>query len=70
MKKRNQFTREFKLEAVRLQEEGYKVHLANPSAIKQYEGLKHTDDKWDSFWLAHMKRLNNNLDIGFLVERT
>jgi transposase len=41
-----------------LQEDGYKVHLANPSAIKQYEGLKHTDDKWDSFWLAHMKRLN------------
>ena len=41
-----------------LQEAGYKVHLANPSAIKQYEGLKHTDDKWDSFWLAHMKRLN------------
>ena len=41
-----------------LQEEGYKVHLANPSAIKQYEGLKHTDDKWDSFWLAHMLRLN------------
>lgn len=41
-----------------LQEEGYKVHLANPSAIKQYEGLKHTDDKWDSFWLGHMKRLN------------
>ncbi|MDY7037434.1 MAG: hypothetical protein SV375_14875, partial [Thermodesulfobacteriota bacterium] len=31
--------------------------LANPAAIKQYEGLKHTDDKWDSFWLAHMKRL-------------
>ncbi len=41
-----------------LEEEGYKVHLANPSAIKQYEGLKHTDDKWDSFWLAHMRRLN------------
>jgi transposase len=41
-----------------LQEHGYKVHLANPSAIKQYEGLKHTDDKWDSFWLAHMKRLD------------
>ena len=40
-----------------LKEAGYKVHLANPSAIKQYEGLKHTDDKWDSFWLAHMKRL-------------
>jgi transposase len=41
-----------------LQGDGYKVHLANPSAIKQYEGLKHTDDNWDSFWLAHMKRLN------------
>ena len=41
-----------------LQENGYKVHLANPSAVKQYEGLKHTDDKWDSIWLAHMKRLN------------
>ena len=41
-----------------LQEEGYKVHLANPAAIKQYEGLKHTDDKSDSFWLAQMKRLN------------
>ncbi len=40
-----------------LQEHGYKVHLANPSAVKQYEGLKHTDDKWDSFWLAHMRRL-------------
>ena len=41
-----------------LQEHGYTVHLANPSAIKQYEGLKHTDDRWDSFWLAHMLRLN------------
>lgn len=34
------------------------MHLANPAAIKQYEGLKHTDDKWDAFWLAHMRRLN------------
>ena len=41
-----------------LKEHGYKLHLANPSAVKQYEGLKHTDDKWDSFWLAHMRRLN------------
>ena len=41
-----------------LQEDGYKVHLANPAAIKQYEGLKHTDDESDSFWLAHMRRLN------------
>ncbi len=40
-----------------LRDDGYKVHLANPAAIRQYEGLKRTDDKWDSFWLAHMKRL-------------
>lgn len=41
-----------------LQEKGYPVHLANPSAIRQYEGLKHADDKWDAFWLAHLRRLN------------
>ena len=35
-----------------LQEAGYRVHLANPSAIRQYEGLKHTDDQSDAFWLA------------------
>lgn len=40
-----------------LKDNGYKLHLANPAAIKQYEGLKHTDDKWDSFFLAHMLRL-------------
>ena len=28
-----------------------------PNAIQTYDGLKHTDDKWDSFWLAHMLRL-------------
>jgi transposase len=40
-----------------LQEHGFKVYLANPAAIKTYSGLKHTDDKWDSYWLAHMLRL-------------
>jgi transposase len=40
-----------------LMEQGYKVHLANPSAIQQYSGLKHTDDKHDAFWLAEMLRL-------------
>ena len=51
-----------------LQDRGYKVHLANPSAIKQYEGMKHRDDKWDSFWLAHMKRLNI-LPEGYIYPR-
>ncbi|MGD8520373.1 MAG: transposase, partial [Desulfobacterales bacterium] len=40
-----------------LMDSGFRVHLANPCAIKTYDGLKHTDDKWDSFWLAHMLRL-------------
>jgi transposase len=31
--------------------------LANPAAIKQYEGLKYRDDQWDSFWLANLLRL-------------
>jgi len=30
------------------------VHLANPSAIKQYEGLKHSDDQHDAFFLAQL----------------
>jgi len=41
-----------------LMENGYKVHLANPSAIKQYEGLKHSDDSRDAFHLAHLLKLD------------
>jgi transposase len=34
---------------------GYQyVHLANPSAMKQYEGIKHVDDQHDAFFLAQM----------------
>lgn len=40
-----------------LMDNGYKVHLANPSAIQKYEGLKHSDDDHDAFWLSHMLRL-------------
>jgi transposase len=40
-----------------LMENGYIVHLANPSAVQKYEGLKHSDDNYDSFWLAHLLRL-------------
>lgn len=32
-----------------LMDEGYQVHLANPSAIQKYNGLKHADDKHDAF---------------------
>lgn len=46
-----------------LMDAGYSnVRLANPSAIKQYEGLKHTDDRHDAFWLAQM------LALGILPE--
>jgi len=38
------------------------IHLANPSAIKQYEGLKHSDDQHDAFFLAHL------LALGILPE--
>ena len=40
-----------------LQENNYKVHLANTTAIQQYSGLKYTDDHTDSAWLAKLRRL-------------
>ena len=38
------------------------AHLANPSAIKQYEGLKYSDDQHDAFFLAKL------LILGILPE--
>jgi transposase len=38
-------------------EEGYRMHLANPAGIQKYKGLKHSDDRHDAFWLAHLLRL-------------
>jgi transposase len=40
-----------------LQEHGYYIHLAHPAANKQYSGYKHTDDKTDARWLAHLLQL-------------
>jgi len=40
-----------------LMDHDYTVHLANPSAVKKYEGLKHSDDNHDAFWLSHLLRL-------------
>jgi transposase len=46
-----------------LMDAGYRcVHLANPSAIKQYEGLKHSDDQHEAFFLAQL------LILGILPE--
>ena len=40
-----------------LMDAGFKVHLANTTAIQQYSGLKHGDDDSDANWLANMLRL-------------
>lgn len=40
-----------------LQENGYKVHLANPAGNIQYGGLKYTNDESDAYWLGDLKRL-------------
>jgi len=42
----------------RLMDNGCQLHLSNPSAIKQYEGLKHCDDITDAFHLANLLRLS------------
>lgn len=51
-----------------LMDQGLTVHLANPSAIQKYAGLKHADDKHDAFWLAEMLRLDI-LPEGFIYPK-
>jgi len=51
-----------------LMENGYEVHLANPSAIQKYKGLKHADDRHDAHWLAEMLRLGI-LPEGYIYPR-
>ena len=41
-----------------LEENGYPIHLANPAAINQYDGLKLADDDTDALFLAELQRLN------------
>lgn len=36
---------------------GHRVHLANPAAMKRYEGIKHSGDEADAAYLAHLLRL-------------
>ena len=40
-----------------LQAAGFIVHLANTTAIKKYDGLKHSSDETDARYLAHLLRL-------------
>lgn len=47
---------------------GYTMRLANPSAMKQYEGLKYSDDRHDARWIAEMLRLGI-LPTGYIYPR-
>jgi transposase len=51
-----------------LMEAGYRVHLANPNAMRQYDGLKFADDHSDARWLAHMLRIGV-LPEGYIYPR-
>jgi transposase len=46
----------------------YRVHLANPAAMRQYAGLKFADDRSDARWLAHMLRIGL-LPEGYIYPR-
>jgi len=47
---------------------GYRLHLANPTAMQPYSGLKHADDRSDAAWLAEMLRLGV-LPEGYIYPR-
>jgi transposase len=47
---------------------GYEVKLVNTAAIRQYDGLKHTDDRDDAFHLAHLLRLGI-LPTGYIYPK-
>jgi transposase len=51
-----------------LQAAGYKVHLAHCTAIKKYDGLKHSGDEADARHLAHLLRLGI-LPTGTILPR-
>ena len=51
-----------------LMDAGYRVHLAHPSAIKKYEGLKYSGDFADAGYLAHLLRLGL-LAEGYIYPR-
>lgn len=51
-----------------LQARDFPVVLVNTAAIQQYSGLKHSDDEYDAWWLAHMMRLGI-LPKGYIYPR-
>jgi transposase len=51
-----------------LMEAGYQVQLANPGAIVQYAGIKHTNDFTDARFLAHLLSLGV-LPTGYIYPK-
>jgi len=51
-----------------LMDHGYRLHLVNTAAVRQYEGLKYADDNTDAYWLANMLRLGI-LPEGYIFPR-
>lgn len=51
-----------------LEDAGFKVHLVNTTAVKQYDGLKHSGDFADAQHLAHLLRLGI-LPTGYICPR-
>ena len=51
-----------------LQAAGYTVYLANPAAMKKYDGLKHAGDEADAAQLAQLLRLGI-LPTGYIYPR-
>lgn len=49
-----------------LMADGYRVHLANPAAIKQYEGLKYSGDFADAIHLGQLLRLGYCRKVTFI----
>ena len=51
-----------------LQAQGYDLQLVNTAAVKQYDGLKYSDDRHDAFHLAHLMRLGI-LPTGYIYPK-
>ena len=51
-----------------LQDAGFQMKLVNTAAVKQYDGLKYSDDQHDAFWLAHLMRLGI-LPTGYIYPK-
>lgn len=47
---------------------GYSAQLVNPARVKEYDGLKYSDDETDAFHLAHLQRLKL-LPTGYIYPK-